>query len=592
MGYIGKREAYPILVNGLKKLEYRGYDSYGVCVLSEDQDFLYKKVGKISAKADIEEFSGNCGLGHSRWATTGEVSERNAHPHEYNGFYVVHNGIIENYKELKQELMNAGHEFKSETDTEIIAHLISDNFNGNLENAVSQSLKRIIGSYAIAVASSRERDKIVVARLSSPLILGVNEGEYIVASDASAIVEHTKQIINLEDNDIATLTKDNYKIFTQKKIEIIDFEADASDKKGYDHYMLKEIMEEGWVIESAIQGRLLEKDVKLGGLEDVKDKLRQASKIYVVGCGTGYYAAKTGEYLIEEIGGVNAEAHIGSELRYRNVKFNNNEAALFVSQSGETADTLAALRKLKEAGVLPLGVTNVVGSTQTRETVGGVYTRCGPEIAVASTKVLIAQIVVLAMIAIFIGREKNTLSEERAAEIIKELKELPQKAEEVLNKKDEIKEIAQKYAQYPNFWFIGRKFNYPAALEGALKLKEISYIHAEGTAGGELKHGPLALITEDVPTIAICPQDSVYEKMLSNIEEVKARNGKIIAIATEGDEKIKSLADDVIYIPKTIEELNPVLSIIQLHLFAYYFALALGRDIDKPRNLAKSVTVE
>jgi glucosamine--fructose-6-phosphate aminotransferase (isomerizing) len=561
-----------------------------------------KSIKKIKSNSeflyDLEvpknnNFIANNLLSHnSRWATTGEVCEKNAHPHEYNGIYVVHNGIIENYKELKEELIKNGHEFKSDTDTEIIAHLISDSFKGNLEDAVSLALRKIVGSYAIGVVSSKDKEKIVVAKLSSPLIIGINDDEYIIASDASAIAEHTKKIINLDDNEIAILTKENYKVIAQKEIETIDFEADAVDKKGYDHYMLKEIMEEASVIDSVTQGRLLETNVKLGGLEDARGKLKDINKVYLVGCGTGFYAAKMGEYLIEEIAGINTEAHIASEMRYRNLKFNDKEAAIFVSQSGETADNLAALKKIKEAGVLPLGVTNVVGSTQTRETNGGVYTRCGPEIAVASTKALISQIIVLLMIAIFIGREKNTLSEERARNIILELKGLSLKAQLVLENSEAIKEIAKKYVQYSDFWFIGRKFNYAIALEGALKLKEISYIHAEGTAGGELKHGPLALITENVPTIAICVKDSVYDKMISNIEEIKARNGKVIAIATEGDDKIKELVDDVVYIPSTIEELNPILAVIQLHLFAYYFALELGRDIDKPRNLAKSVTVE
>jgi len=570
-----------------------------------DGEVVFQEIKKIKKiKTDCDElydlevpknhnFIANNLISHnSRWATNGQVSEKNAHPQEYNGVYVVHNGIIENYKELKEELINNGHEFKSDTDTEIIAHLIHDNFNGNLEDAVSLALKRIVGSYAIAVVSKDDKDKIVVAKLSSPLIIGINDDEYIVSSDVSAIAEHTKKIIILDDNEIAILTKENYKVIAQKEIETIDFEADAVDKKGYEHFMLKEIMEEPLVIDNVVKGRLLEDNVKLGGLEDVRSKLKEVNKIYLIGCGTGFYAAKAGEYLIEDIASINTEAHIGSEIRYRNLKFNNNEAAIFVSQSGETADNLAALKKIKEAGVLPIGVTNVVGSTQTRETNGGVYTRCGPEIAVASTKAFIAQMVVLLMIAIFIGREKNTLGQERAVKIIKELKQLSIKAEIVLESVEEIKNIAKKYCKYSNFWFIGRKFNYPIALEGALKLKEISYVHAEGTAGGELKHGPLALISEDVPTIAICVKDSVYDKMLSNIEEVKARNGKVIAIATRGDEKIKELVDDVIYVPETIEELYPVLVTIQLHLFAYYFALELGNDIDKPRNLAKSVTVE
>ena len=591
IGYIGQKQAYPIIVNGLKKLEYRGYDSYGICVLSGEDVFLKRKVGRISEENSESENQGTIGIGHSRWATTGSVCERNAHPQEYNGFYVVHNGIVENYKELKEELINEGHEFSSDTDTEVIAHLISDEFNGNLEDAVRKALKKIVGSYGIAVISPKDKDKIVIAKLSSPIIIGICTDGYIVASDSSAVIDHTKQIITLDDNEMAILRKDSYIISKEKKIETIDWESDAVSRGDYEHFMLKEIMEEPRVIESAIQGRLLEDDVKLGGLETSKERLKRASKIHLIGCGTGYYAAKTGEYMIEEIAGIDAEAQMGSEIRYRNVRLGSDQAAIFVSQSGETADNLASLKKMKEAGVLSLGVTNVIGSTQTRETEGGVYTRCGREVAVASTKAFIGQLTVLAMISVFLGRQRS-LSSGKAKEIILELKNLSQKGDLILEKSTQIQEIAKKYSRFENFWFIGRKFNYPIALEGALKLKEVSYVHAEGTTGGELKHGPLALIDEKHPTLAICLKDSVYDKMISNIEEVKARNGKIIAIATEGDERIKEIVDDVIYIPKTLECLSPILSAMPLHLFAYYLALELERDIDKPRNLAKSVTVE
>ena len=591
IGYIGKKQAYPIIINGLKKMEYRGYDSYGICVLNGDDVFLKRKVGRISEESSENGCEGFISIGHSRWATTGGVSEKNAHPQEYNQFYVVHNGIIENYKELKEELTLKGHIFSSDTDTEVIAHLISEEFKGNLEDATKKALKRIIGSYGIAVISPKDKGKIVVAKLSSPIILGITDDGYIVASDPSAVINYTKQIVTLDDNEIAILKEDGYTISKDKKIETIDWESDAVDKGVYEHFMLKEIMEEPKVIESAIQGRLLEDNVKLGGLELPKERLKKTDKIYLIGCGTGYYASKVGEYLMEEIGMVDAEAHMGSEIRYRDVRLNPNQTAIFVSQSGETADNLACLKKMKEAKVLSLGVTNVIGSTQTRETEGGVYTRCGPEIAVASTKAFIGQITVLLMIALFLGRQRG-LEEQKAKEIIAELKNISKKGEIVLSEAEEIKKIAEKYSQYKNFFFIGRKFNYPIAMEGALKLKEISYVHAEGVTGGELKHGPLALIDENCPTIAICPKDSVYDKMLSNIEEVKARKGKVIAIATRGDKKIKEIADDVIYIPETLECLTPLLSAIPLHLFAYFFALALGKDIDKPRNLAKSVTVE
>ncbi|MDD4358683.1 MAG: glutamine--fructose-6-phosphate transaminase (isomerizing) [Candidatus Pacebacteria bacterium] len=590
IGYIGEKQAYPIVINGLKKLEYRGYDSYGICVLDNEKVFLKKRVGQILEEGE-SEFNGCVSIGHDRWASTGGVCEKNAHPHEYNGFYVVHNGIIENYKELKEDLIKKGHIFNSDTDTEVIAHLISEEFNGNLEDAARKALKKIIGSYGIAVVSPKDKDKIVIAKMSSPIIIGICKDGHIVASDPSAVIDYTKQIITLDDGEMAVLRKDSYMILKEKKIETIDWESDSISKGDYAHYMLKEIMEESKVIESATMGRLLDNNVKLGGLESSKERLEEANKIFLIGCGTGYYAAKTGEYLMEEIGGIDAEAHMGSEIRYRNPRLDRNEAAIFVSQSGETADNLAALKKFKDAGVLTLGVTNAIGSTQTRETEGGVYTRCGPEIAVASTKAFIGQITVLTMISIFLGRQRN-LSEKKAEEVIKELRDIPFKAELILNNREEINNIVQKYLRFKDFWFIGRKFNYPIAMEGALKLKEISYIHAEGTPGGELKHGPLALIDENCPTVALCPRDSVYDKMLSNIEEVKARNGKVIAIASEGDNKIKEIVDDVIYIPKTIEALTPILTAIPLHLFAYYFALALKRDIDKPRNLAKSVTVE
>ncbi len=591
IGYIGKKEAHPIIINGLKKLEYRGYDSYGYCVFEKENVILKRKVGGVSDEKEGIVHTSNLGIGHNRWSSIGEVSEKNAHPQEYNGFYVVHNGIIENYKELKEELIEKGHKFSSETDTEVICHLISEEFKGNLESAVKQALKRVIGSYGIAVISKKDDQKIVVAKLSSPIILGICEHGYIASSDASAIIDYTKKIVTLDDYEIAVLKKDGYMILKEKKVEIIDWENDAISKGDYEHFMLKEIMEEASVIKTATQGRLLESDVKLGGLELSKERLKNASKVYLIGCGTGYHAAKTGEYLMEEIAGIDTEAHMASEIRYRNVRLGRDYASIFVSQSGETADNLACIKKMKEAGVLALGVTNVIGSTQTRETEGGVYTRCGPEIAVASTKAFMGQLTVLLMMAIFLGRQRG-LSQKQAGEIIKELKSLPEKGELVLSKFKEIQEIANKYAHFKNFWFIGRKFNYPISLEGALKLKEISYIHAEGVAGGELKHGPLALIDKNCPTFAICTKGSVYDKMVSNIEEIKARNGKVIAIAEEGDKRIKGIVDDVIYIPKTLECLAPFLVTMPLHLFAYYVALALKRDIDRPRNLAKSVTVE
>jgi len=603
VGYIGNKEASPILLSGLKRMEYRGYDSYGFCFLNNNKASLFKRVGKIDNTEEeflSKDFKGQIGIGHSRWATTGLVTEENAHPHCdcKNEIFVVHNGIIENYKELKAKLIKEGHVFKSETDTEVIAHLIEKYFVSNLEEAVGKALRDVRGTYGLAVISTKDPDKVVAARMSSPLIIGVGTDEFLVASDPSAIITRTRQIINLDDGEIAVLKKDGFCILKEEKeskknIETIDWDIEQAEKSGYKHFMLKEIMEEPNVIEDAMRGRLLEEEgsVKLGGLESVQDKLREIDNVTLIGCGTAYYASKVGEYMLEEYADIPTSNDIGSEFRYRKPIVNKKTAAIFISQSGETADTLAALREMKAKGVLTLGVTNVVGSSQSRETDAGVYTRSGPEIAVASTKAFIGQLTTLALITIYLGRQRD-MSVVMGKRIVSELMKIPELAKEILKQKDEIKKIAEKYKQYRDFFFIGRKYNYPIALEGALKLKEISYVHAEGVAGGELKHGPLALIDENCPTIAICPSDSVYEKMISNIEEIKARRGKVIAIATVGNEEIKDIVDDVIYIPKTLEMLTPILSAIPLHLFAYYFADSLDRDIDKPKNLAKSVTVE
>lgn len=603
VGYIGIKEAAPILLSGLKRMEYRGYDSYGFCFLNEGKVSLFKRVGKIENTEQEfleKDFLGQIGIGHSRWATTGIVTEANAHPHcDCKGeIFVVHNGIIENYKELKVNLIKEGHVFKSETDTEVIAHLIEKYYVDNLEEAVGKALNDVRGTYGLAVVSTKDPDKLVAARMSSPLIIGVGIDEFLVASDPSAVITRTRQIINLDDGEIAVLKKDGFCIFKEEKeakknIETIDWDIEQAEKGGYKHFMLKEIMEEPNVIEDAMRGRLVEEEglVKLGGLEAVQDQLRKIDNITLIGCGTAYYAAKVGEYMLEEYANIPTSTDIGSEFRYRKPIVNKNTAAIFVSQSGETADTMAALREMKAKGVLTLGVTNVVGSSQSRESDAGVYTRSGPEIAVASTKAFIGQLTTLALITIYLGRQRD-MSVVMGKRIVDELMKIPELAKEILKQKDEIKRIAEKYKQYRDFWFIGRKYNYPIALEGALKLKEISYVHAEGVAGGELKHGPLALVDENCPTIAICPTDSVYEKMISNIEEIKARKGKVIAIATVGNEEIKDIVDDVIYIPKTLEMLTPILSVIPLHLFAYYFADSLERDIDKPKNLAKSVTVE
>ncbi len=599
IGYIGEKPAFPILVSGLKRMEYRGYDSYGFCVFDEQKDvFLYKKVGKISETGqEISNLTvkGTAGLGHTRWATTGGVTDENAHPHfDCNkNIFLVHNGIIENYKELKEKLMAKGHKFTSETDTEVLCHLVEENYNGSLEEALRKILKEIRGTYGIALMSKKEPQKIVAARLSSPMILGIGKNELLIASDPAAIITHTRQVITLDDNEIAVLKPDDFFILKEKPTVSIEWTPEDAEKKGYDHFMLKEIMEEPETIENAIRGRLIadEGTVKLGGLDSVAEKLKKINRIILVACGTANYAARIGKYMLEEYAGILTEAEIGSEFRYRKPIIDKNTAAVFVSQSGETADTLAGLNEMKKKGVLTIGVTNVVGSTQARETEAGVYTRSGPEIAVASTKVFLGQLATLAMLTVYLGRQRN-MSLVTGKRIVSELDKVPELAKQVLENSSEIRKIAEKYKDFKNFWFIGRKYNFPIALEGALKLKEISYLHAEGGASGELKHGPLALIDENFPTIAICPSDSVYDKMILGIEEIKARKGLVIAIATEGDKRIKDLVDDVIYIPKTLEMLTPMLSVIPLHLFAYHVAATLGHDIDKPRNLAKSVTVE
>jgi len=600
VGYIGKNNDIKLGLEALRRLEYRGYDSAGLAVfnLEKNEIFYLKSVGRIDSLAKkIEEedlnLNGTPSIFHTRWATHGGITEANAHPHWdcKKNIFLVHNGIIENYKELKNELIKEGHNFNSETDTEVLPHLIEKFFEGNLEEALKKALRLVKGAYAIVAISREDPQKIVAARFSSPLIIGVNGTEYIIASDPSAILPYTKKIITLEDNEIAIISSE--KIFLTREPIELEIEIEDSQKKGYPHFMLKEIMEEPEAIENAIRGRLIieEGSVKLGGLTSISEKLREINRLILVACGTAHYAARVGEYMLEEYAGIPTEVDIASEIRYRKPIVDKNTAAIFISQSGETADTLAALREMREKGILTLGITNVVGSTQTRETDAGVYTRSGPEIAVASTKAFLGQLTTLTLLAVYLGRQRE-MALVIGKRIVSELTKLPELAREVLKSAPEIEKLAKKYKDYKNFWFIGRKYNFPIALEGALKLKEISYLHAEGVAGGELKHGSLALIDENFPTIAICPSDSVYEKMISNIQEIKARKGPVIAIATEGNEEIKKIVDDVIYIPKTLEMLTPILSVIPLQLFAYYMAVLLGHDVDKPRNLAKSVTVE
>jgi glucosamine--fructose-6-phosphate aminotransferase (isomerizing) len=602
VGYISKKHnpnSLRLGLEALKRLEYRGYDSAGFAIWDDAKKeiFCQKAVGRIRKLEEkiSNNNSGNPVILHTRWATTGGVTELNAHPHTdcRRNIWLVHNGIIENYRELKEQLTKEGHKFNSETDTEVLSHLIEKFFKGNLEEAVRQALGYVKGTYGIAVIAKEDPGKIVAARLSSPLLLGLGDNEYLIASDPSAVIAHTKKVIYLDDGEIATITPDNFFILREKKPEEIEWELEDTRKGGYPHFMLKEIMEEPETIENAIKGRLMveEGKVKLGGLDGIEEKLRKISRIVLVACGTASYAARVGKYMLEEYAGIPVEVDIGSEFRYRKPILDKNTAAIFVSQSGETADTLAALKEMKEKGILTIGITNVVGSTQARETDAGVYTRSGPEIAVASTKAFLGQLAVLSLLTVYLGRQRD-MSLVMGKRIVSELVKLPELAGQILKQSSEIGKLAKEYKDFKNFWFIGRKYNAPIALEGALKLKEISYLHAEGCAGGELKHGPLALIDESFPTIAICPSDSVYEKMVSNIQEIKARDGRVLAVATEGNRDARKIVDDVIYIPKTLEMLTPILSVIPLHLFAYHMAVLLGHDVDKPRNLAKSVTVE
>ena len=612
VGYISKKENFNSLKLGLeslKRLEYRGYDSAGFAFWDRDKKdiFCQKAVGKINKLE--EKVNGNNNnssfasplILHTRWATHGNVTEENAHPHHdcRKNIYLAHNGIIENYRQLKEQLIKEGHKFYSETDTEVLAHLIEKFFKGNLEEAVRKALGYVRGTYGIVAIAKEDPEKIVAARLSSPLILGIGENEFIIASDPTAILTHTKKVIYLEDKEMAVVTPNDFKIVSLDgkervpEIKELEWSLEEAEKGGYSHFMLKEIMEEPETIENAIQGRMVveEGKVKLGGLDNIEEKLRKINRIILIACGTAAHAARVGEYMLEEYAGIPTEIDVASEFRYRKPIVDKNTAAVFISQSGETADTLAALREMKEKGVLNIGITNVVGSTQSRETEAGVYTRTGPEIAVASTKAFLGQLAILAMLTVYLGRQRD-MALITGRRIIQEMLELPGLARRTLKTAPQIEKLAKEYKDFKNFYYIGRKYNHPIAREGAHKFKEVTYLHAEGLCAGELKHCEIALINENFPTIAICPSDSVYEKMVSNIQEIKARKGKVLAIATEGNEDIKKIVDDVIYIPKTLEMLTPMLSVIPLHLFAYYVAVLLNHDVDRPKNLAKSVTVE
>lgn len=613
IGYVGHQKAKPILMEGLKRLEYRGYDSAGLAVLGNKKIKSVRAVGKVAelekkiAGSDLE---GTIGIAHTRWATHGKPSVANSHPHTdcKNEIFVVHNGIIENYLELKNNLLKKGHKFKSETDTEVIAHLIEDERKktGDLFEAVQKALFQLMGAYGIAVISKNDPNMIVVAKKGSPLLFGVGEGEYVVSSDAAAIINHTKQVIYLSDGEVAKITSQGYQVIemgqgkVKKEMVEINWSQESAQKGGFKHFMLKEIHEQPQAIESAIQGRV-DKFIKegsqipiLGGLaptSEVKDRLAKIKRIIIVSCGTSYYSGLVGEYMIEEYTGIPVEVETASEFRYRKPVLDETTAVLAISQSGETADTLEAIREGKLKGALTLGIVNVVGSTISRETDAGVYNHAGPEIGVASTKAFTSQLSILALVTLSLGRQRQ-MSFVMGRRIAEELKRIPGLIKKILKKEEEIKLIAKKYGKYENWLYLGRKYNFPIAMEGALKLKEISYVHAEGYAAGEMKHGPIAMIDGNFPSLFIVPTDSVYEKVISGMEEVKARGGKILAIATEKNKEIAKLVDDVIYIPKTLEMLTPLLSVIPLQLLAYYIGVNKGYDVDKPRNLAKSVTVE
>lgn len=609
VGYVGKRKALPILLTGIKNLEYRGYDSAGFAVAAKSGIRSEKAVGRISqleAKiGDTDKYPGSVGICHSRWATHGEVSEVNAHPHSdcEGKIWLVHNGIIENHQELRELLEKSGHIFRSATDTEVIAHLIEEFMKRqpelSSEEVVRLALLSLRGTYGLAIIDGRDSGKLMAARNFSPLLIGIGDGEYFVASDASAILKHTKNVIYLDDGEMAVLTPKAHTVFDlrrnilHKEPSVIEWSLEQAQKDGFAHFMLKEIFEEPEAIENSIRGRLLPHEglAKLGGLAEVTEKLKGAKRILISACGTAYLAGRVGEYMLEEYAGIPVEVDLASEFRYRKPVFQEGDIFLAISQSGETADTLASLREAKEKGVLTLGIVNVVGSTLARYTDAGVYQHVGPEIGVASTKAFTSQVAILALLTLLLGRQRE-MSLVTGIRIAKELQKIPELMRRVLRKCDTIKKVAEKYQKYQNFLYLGRKYNMPVALEGALKLKEISYVHAEGYGAGEMKHGPIAMIDENFPSIFIAPQDSVYEKMLSNIQEVKARRGPVIVVATEGDDKVRELADDIIYIPKTLEMLTPLLSVVPLQLFAYYFGVLRGYDVDKPRNLAKSVTVE
>ncbi len=608
VAYIGNQEAYPILIKGLKRLEYRGYDSAGICLLAENLN-IYKCKGKVS---DLETFAkgkdivGTIGIGHTRWATHGEPNDLNAHPH-YSGnekLAIIHNGIIENYDSLKKELIKRGHEFKSDTDTEVLIHLIEDvqeNENLPLAEAVRVALTQVVGAYAIAVLDKSDTNVIIGAKKGSPMVVGIGKDEFFLASDATPIVEYTKEVVYLEDEQIVELRRgQGVKVRSIENevqtpyIHELEMHLETLEKGGYEHFMLKEIFEQPRSIADSMRGRyhIDSGTVSLGGIIDYEQKMANAKRIIIVACGTSWHAGLVGEYLIEDLARIPVEVEYASEFRYRNPIIGEDDVVIAISQSGETADTLAALELAKSKGATIIGVCNVVGSTISRITDAGSYTHAGPEIGVASTKAFTSQVTVLFLMAMRLAHKRGSIPESRFQQLLAALEKIPAKVEEALQSADQVKYIADQYKDAKNFLYLGRGYNFPVALEGALKLKEISYIHAEGYPAAEMKHGPIALIDEEMPVVVIATKKGSYEKVISNIQEVKARKGKIIAVVTKGDTTAAELADHVLEIPETEEELVPILASIPLQLLSYYIAVMRGCNVDQPRNLAKSVTVE
>jgi glucosamine--fructose-6-phosphate aminotransferase (isomerizing) len=604
VGYVGRREAQPILLEGLRRLEYRGYDSAGLATLTGSRLHVRKRAGRISdliGYLDERPAPGCHGISHTRWATHGPATDHNAHPHIGGNelVAVVHNGVIENYALLKRQLQDEGVNFHSDTDTEVVAQLIAHYYDGDLVAAVRTALAKLKGTYGLAVLSPQHAGLLIGARQGSPLVLGIGQGEQFLASDPMALVEHTESVVYLHDRQVCVLTPDSWQIFDQDNgrveapIHQIDWDAEDAEKGDFEHYMLKEIYEQPEALENAMRGRLSESDASahFGGLNLDTQQLRQAERLILTACGTSYHAAMVGEYLFEELARIPVEVEYASEFRYRNPPIDRNTIVLAITQSGETADTLAALRESKRKGHPTLALCNVVGSSIARECNGGVYLHAGPEIGVASTKAFTSQVVVLTMLALYLGRMRH-LSSIQGARMLEELRAMPDLIRRTLECHDTVRGIAERYYHVSNFLYLGRQYLYPVALEGALKLKEISYIHAEGYPAAEMKHGPIALVDSDTPSVFLIPRGAVFEKVMSNLEEIKARGGPVIAIACEGDEEVAARADEVIYVPEVPEYLQPLVAVVPLQLLAYHIAVLRGCDVDKPRNLAKSVTVE